>query len=463
MSLRVASRERSSSQSKRLVEEEHETSDLTGDYFNVFILLVLYTLQGVPLGLSAAIPLILQEHGASLSDLGTFSFVSWPFSLKILWAPIVDSLFFSRFGLRKSWLIPSQMCIAAILLFGSTRVEDLLGVSGGSPDVWTLTILFFSLYFLCATQDIAVDGWALTILQRRNVSYASTTNAAGQSLGNALAFVGYFILDHYKLMGMAGFMRLWGVIFIVVTVIVAFLKKEEPATHVLPLREAYSQMIQVLRCPGMLDFAIFHLTYKAPFAVADSITGVKMQAAGMPKDHLAFLGVLLMPVGVLLPGLISSHTSGRKPLSLILRWIPVRLCLGLLAMLIVYCAPRPWPPTVPWGLYAAFLAVLAVFTAVSNTMFVAQMAFFARVSDPRIGGTYMTLLNTIANLGGKWPNSLVFFLVGWSTRERDGVVEVDGYYVWGLISALLGGVWLFFMRDLTHRLQSRPAKDWRVS
>lgn len=38
----------------------------------------------------------------------------------------------------------------------------------------------------------------------------------------------------------------------------------------------------------------------------------------------------------------------------------------------------------------------------SNCMFVAQMAFFSRVSDPLIGGTYMTLLNTIANVGGRW-------------------------------------------------------------
>lgn len=67
----------------------------------------------------------------------------------------------------------------------------------------------------------------------------------GQSLGSALAFVGYFLLDHYKLMGMAGFMRLWGVIFVVVTVIVGVFKKEEPTTHVLPLREAYLQMMQV--------------------------------------------------------------------------------------------------------------------------------------------------------------------------------------------------------------------------
>lgn len=37
-----------------------------------------------------------------------------------------------------------------------------------------------------------------------------------------------------------------------------------------------------------------------------------------------------------------------------------------------------------------------------NCMFVSQMAFFSRVSDPTIGGTYMTLLNTISNVGGRW-------------------------------------------------------------
>lgn len=36
-----------------------------------------------------------------------------------------------------------------------------------------------------------------------------------------------------------------------------------------------------------------------------------------------------------------------------------------------------------------------------------MVAFFAQISDPKIGGTYMTLLNTLFNLGGKWPSTLV--------------------------------------------------------
>lgn len=37
-------------------------------------------------------------------------------------------------------------------------------------------------------------------------------------------------------------------------------------------------------------------------------------------------------------------------------------------------------------------------------MFVGVMAFFARISDTSVGGTYMTLLNTFTNLGGNWPS-----------------------------------------------------------
>lgn len=42
-------------------------------------------------------------------------------------------------------------------------------------------------------------------------------------------------------------------------------------------------------------------------------------------------------------------------------------------------------------------------------MFVSVMAFHARVSDPSIGGTYMTLLNTVSNLGGNWPATLALW------------------------------------------------------
>lgn len=53
----------------------------------------------------------------------------------------------------------------------------------------------------------------------------------------------------------------------------------------------------------------------------------------------------------------------------------------------------------PWYYYGLAIVIYAIHQVFLYNMFVAQMAFFARVSDPKFGGTYMTLLNTLANLG----------------------------------------------------------------
>lgn len=195
--------------------------DLRGDRRSLALLLLLYTLQGVPMGLAASVSFLLHERGASLAAQGVFSFVSWPFSLKVLWAPLVDSLYVPRFGQRRSWLVPVQAAVGLLLLAAAPRCESLLGSASSSPDVGSLTALFFWLYVLCATQDIAVDGWALTLLSRRNVGLASPVNAAGQALGVLAAFTGYTALSEHGLVGLRGFLSFWGVAFVASAALVA--------------------------------------------------------------------------------------------------------------------------------------------------------------------------------------------------------------------------------------------------
>lgn len=56
-------------------------------------------------------------------------------------------------------------------------------------------------------------------------------------------------------------------------------------------------------------------------------------------------------------------------------------------------------------------------------MYVACMAFHTKVSDPFIGGTYMTLLNTVTNLGGVWSCTVALWMVDLLTfRECQGAV-----------------------------------------
>jgi PAT family acetyl-CoA transporter-like MFS transporter 1 len=61
-------------------EEKEEESDLRGDYRNVAILVFLYILQGIPLGISGAVRILLVDRGVSYQDLAILSFASYPFT-----------------------------------------------------------------------------------------------------------------------------------------------------------------------------------------------------------------------------------------------------------------------------------------------------------------------------------------------------------------------------------------------
>lgn len=150
--------------SEKCMEKCSDPMGLRGDRANVCLLMLLYILQGIPLGLGASVPYLLQSRKVSYKDQAMFSFVYWPFSVKLLWAPIVDGAYFSAFGRRKSWLVPVQYLIGFFMFVLSYYVTDL--IEGPSVSILTLTVVFFMLNFLAATQDIAVDGWALTMLSR---------------------------------------------------------------------------------------------------------------------------------------------------------------------------------------------------------------------------------------------------------------------------------------------------------
>eukprot|EP00820_Chromera_velia_P029094 Cvel_12118.t1-p1 / transcript=Cvel_12118.t1 / gene=Cvel_12118 / organism=Chromera_velia_CCMP2878 / gene_product=Acetyl-coenzyme A transporter 1, putative / transcript_product=Acetyl-coenzyme A transporter 1, putative / location=Cvel_scaffold781:648-2839(-) / protein_length=351 / sequence_SO=supercontig / SO=protein_coding / is_pseudo=false len=241
-----------------------------GDAGNIALLSLLYTLQGIPLGLSAAVPFLLQER-ISYAQQGVLSLCSMPFSLKLLWAPIVDCLYLPSMGRRKSWLVPTQLVTSLVLFIGglpgfldewmggavqssgdtggsSALAEGLKGdgsgeASGHHVNIYAVCAYFFSLYFLMATQDIAVDGWAITMLSQKNRGYASTCNTFGQTLGYFVSYVGFLALNSPEvcnkylrrkedardsgLVDLPSFLLFWAFVFLVVTLAVWAFKSEE--------------------------------------------------------------------------------------------------------------------------------------------------------------------------------------------------------------------------------------------
>ena len=130
------------------------------DRRNFLLLVLLYFLQGIPMGLAAgSVPFLLKSH-LSYGQIGVFSLASYPYSLKLLWSPIVDAVWSPKLGRRKSWILPIQFCSGFGMLYMGSRAKDMM-VAAGAEDgsgVWTFTWWWFFLVFLCATQDIAVDG-----------------------------------------------------------------------------------------------------------------------------------------------------------------------------------------------------------------------------------------------------------------------------------------------------------------
>ena len=163
------------------------------DLLGIFVLTTLYCLQGIPMGLFWGSMPFLLANKFSYSDQATFSLSSYPFSLKLLWSPIVDSIYFIDYGRRKSWIFPCQMLMGIILIYMSYNLNE--WIYNDTPDVYSLTLWCFILIFVTATQDIAVDGWALTILSDENVSYQSTCQSFGQTLGYAIGFPVFLVLN----------------------------------------------------------------------------------------------------------------------------------------------------------------------------------------------------------------------------------------------------------------------------
>lgn len=72
-----------------------------------------------------SVPFLLKEH-LSYSQLATFALSGYPYSLKLLWSPIVDSVFFKSVGRRKSWIIPMQLIVGTLMMYISMNVQKLL-------------------------------------------------------------------------------------------------------------------------------------------------------------------------------------------------------------------------------------------------------------------------------------------------------------------------------------------------
>ena len=123
----------------------------------VAVMLGLGFSSGLPFFLSGnTLGYWLRDEGTTLAAIGFLSWVGLAYSLKFLWAPIIDRVdapVFGRFGRRRGWMIVSQLSVAAGLIGLSA-----LGLRAGLVTVGVLAIV---VAFSSSTQDIVVDAWRI--------------------------------------------------------------------------------------------------------------------------------------------------------------------------------------------------------------------------------------------------------------------------------------------------------------
>jgi PAT family acetyl-CoA transporter-like MFS transporter 1 len=267
----------------------------------------------------------------------------------------------------------------------------------------------------------------------------------GQTAGYFMGYVFFMALESYGLVTLPGFLQFWASVFMITTTLVAVLKSERGAGEVesdepdLGVVQTYKVLLDILKLTVMPTTIAMLLTSKVGFAAADAVTGLKLVEAGVPKDKLAMLAIPMMPLQIVLPWIISRYTAGPRPMDVWRRAIPARLLLCLVMAGLVWVTPsfRQEDGAFPLHYYGLVVFIYGIYQVGPGwaggavafpqvtlySMFVSVMAFFAKVSDPAVGGTYMTLLNTVTNLGGNWPSTLALWAVDPLTTK---LCQVEG-------------------------------------
>lgn len=147
------------------------------------------------LGFSAGLPYLLvfttltawlTEAGVSRASIGFFSWIGITYSIKVLWAPVVDRLTLpllgGLLGRRRSWMLLAQLLIAGGLtgMALTDPVEDLMRVA-----MFALLVAFGS-----ATQDVAIDAWRIEAVSVERQAAMSATYVFGYRVALLVAGAG---------------------------------------------------------------------------------------------------------------------------------------------------------------------------------------------------------------------------------------------------------------------------------
>lgn len=398
----------------------------------------------LPLGFASGLPLPLSSstlqawltvEGVAIATIGLFALTGLPYTLKFLWAPLVDRFVPLPVGRRRAWLLLTQTVLALALagLAAFDPHHQLLLIAG-----FALLIAFFS-----ATQDIAFDALRTDVLRPEERGLGAALSVTGYRLAMLVAGALALILgEHWgwsnTFLLMAGLMA---------TTLVVTLLTPEPAGVRAPrsLAEAVSGPLKAFFArPEAWGLILLVILYKLGDAFAGSLTtAFLIRGAGFTPTDVGLVnkgfGLAATLIGALAGGLWLMRLGLFRALML----FGILQAVTNLGFLVLALTGHNYPLMV----LAVGLENLA--GGMGTAAFVALLMGLCEV---RYSATQFALLSALASLGRVLLGPVAGGVVTW--------LDWPLFFVLTFLAALPGLWWLNRMHpaiEAAHRNPNAPA------
>ncbi len=374
-----------------------------------FVVALLYFSEGLPFGLiNNLLSVYFRVKKISLEEIGLLSLLGLAWSLKILWAPMVD-----RFGRRYWWIFPAQLAVA---LFSA--VLALLDPVSQKAMFW---LALAGICLASATQDIAADAYTIDILEEKELGPANGIRSAFYRV--ALITSGGVLVMLSDMMGWSFTFISAAVVMIILALAVVglpdFHQRRAGLSSPLILWQQYVNPIKRLfEKPNFWMAMIFILLFKVGEAMLVAMANPFWIDRGFTPGQIGFvvgtLGTLSSIIGAISGGTLTARWGIIKAL-----WI-----LGVVqatASLGYTLSSLPFAPS--YCIYfAALLENLAIGLATA-----AFLSFLMKLCDKRFSATHYAFLSILFGLG----RSLAGVLSGYSASSL-------GYPIFFFATFLIG-------------------------
>ena len=360
------------------------------------------------MGFACGLPLLLtisvlqawmHKAGVDLSVIGLMALVGLPYTLKFVWAPIMDRYTPPFLGRRRGWLLLAQIALM-FAIFG-------LGATNPAKNPWIVALAAFMVTFFSASQDIVVDAYRREDLADHELGLGSSLYVNGYRVGMLLASGGGLIMaDHIPFSWVY-----WIMAACLLPGVITTLLTPEPTTPLgtpQTLQEAVIEpLAEYFQRQGALWILAFILLYKIGDTMAAAITTPFYLDLGFTKTQIGavvkLFGFWATIVGSLIGGLLMLRLGINRSL-----WVFGILQALSTAMFAVLANVGP---------IVSALAMVIAFENLSAGMgTAAYVAFMASITNKKFTATQYALLSSLMGVPrviASAPTGIVAKHAGW--------------------------------------------------